>query len=180
MSKIYCIITSVFLITIAFTSCNGDEIILPKPCSEEPVLDFNEVKMVLRSDTVIEKRIEVFSNGYFNCSGIIVKRGEYTKSTNITGSFCKNGDLNIDITYNDTVNFSKLKVIGKMNTENFALSGTVNYCPNTGNTCTFTEIGTIYGFYTDRYIGYFNTPLFQGRYDIYPLNNNLDSALKIN
>lgn len=152
------------ILSFLLIACSDDIINIPKICAEEPDFNITYVTMVLATDTTIQKNFDVSSTGYFSCQNISVKKYGVLKNINIYGAICKNYNMEMYITYNDTNDNSKLKAIAsKYNSENY--SGYVYYCSNENDTCDYIQIGNILGSISSSGVaGTFYTPKFTGSF----------------
>lgn len=154
------------LISIFICGCESNVLVVPKYCTEEPDFTITHASLTLATDTTIQKDFDVSASGYFSCSNIYVQKFGITKNINIYGAICKDHNLEMYITYNDTLVNSKLKAVAsKYNSENY--SGNVYYCANENNVCSYTEIGSILGtLKSNGASGFFSTPGFSGDFSV--------------
>lgn len=156
----------VLLISLFVCGCESPVLVVPKYCTEEPDFAVSYAYLTLATDTTIEKDFDVSATGYFSCSNISVKKYGATKNINIYGAICKDHNLEMYITYNDTLVTSRLKAVAsKYNSENY--SGYVYYCSNENNICNYTQIGSILGSVNSfGAAGFFSTPCFTGDFSV--------------
>jgi len=154
------------LISFLINGCESPVLVVPKYCTEEPDFSITHTYLTLATDTTIQTDFDVSATGYFSCSNIPVKKYGVMKNINIYGAICKDHNLEMYITYNDTLVNSKLKAVAsKYNSENY--SGYVYYCANENNICTYTQIGSILGSINSfGASGFFSTPKFTGDFSV--------------
>lgn len=162
-------ISVILLTALFFLSCNGNEILVEKQCSEPPDLSAYDVRLELRTDTTIETRFNINRTGYFLIENVPVKNSSYVKNVNISGFVCKDYSSEIFVDFNDSLTNSRLKATLHQDSPIY-IRGEVWYCDNENALCNYLEIGSVIAVISDRFEGAFNTPLISGTFDAYLLN----------
>jgi hypothetical protein len=141
-----------------------DDLIIQRFCTERPSIPLSRILFKLTTDIVSEKDVTIDESGYFSGHNFEVEENGIRKNANISGYLCKDLSFTADITYNDTANTSKLRMVGDRPSGNL-LSGLLFYSPNTPNEPGYVRIGTYNGFYFNNSgYGTFITPLFSGEF----------------
>lgn len=155
----------VIIFSITFFSCNDDQINVPKVGSSP--YDFNNARIELISNGEINiGYITINQLGYVICDSIRITYDNFSKDYSFIGSIQSDSSISIIITPKDTTANDKIKFTAKQT--GVMTTGSLQYCNDHSN-CEFTEIGHIVGFFTNRFEGFYYTPLFLGEYYVYPL-----------
>jgi hypothetical protein len=154
-------------ISVIHLSCQNDNLVLPYPCTEGADLPFTKVRISLISDVTSNDTINVDSRGYIYADNVKVQSNSFYETARIGGHICKDKRFIIDVIFYDVNDNSRLRIEGQQQPNNI-ISGTISYCDNLNNSCTFIQIGSIDGFQAEYIGGGFNTPLVSGTYRIYP------------
>ena len=146
------------LLSVLIISCE-QQVILPKVCDSPPNLKFSTVIInVETTDTTSVNYVNVDKFGVINCNNFYIKQSNIIRNAKLGGTICGDGNININILYNDVPNDSKLQLQGHYSTDSVLCN--FYYSPNlTGTSFTnigFIRVNTVSGF------GIFSTPLFSG------------------
>ena len=145
------------LLSVLIISCE-QQIILPKVCDSPPNLKFNTVVINVETDTTTVNYVNVDKFGVINCNNFYIKQSDFKRNAKLGGTICGDGNININILYNDVPNDSKLQLQGHYSSD--SVSGNFYYSPNLTDT-SFTNIGYI-RVNTGSGTGTFSTPLVSG------------------
>lgn len=155
----------VLFLLILLYSCKEDNIVVPK--AGDTPFSFTRARIELIADGQINiGYIRINYLGYVICDSIRISYQGFSREYSFIGSINSDTSISVIVTPKDSAVSDKLKLNAKQSGN--ILTGTLLYCENSSN-CNFTEIGSIIGFYTNRYEGFYYSPLFLGEYYVYPL-----------
>jgi hypothetical protein len=143
LKKIFGVI--LLLSFLVFPSCQND-ITIPKPCVDEPNFPFTTLSLQIVTEITSNNTIYVDKKGYIICDNIMVQGNGIKRNIKIGGYICASGNFYVPITFNDTVDNSRIKVEGTL-AHNY-IDGTVYYCPNIDNNCQFERVGSVSASYS--------------------------------
>lgn len=161
----YKIFVFLLFISILLMSCKEDLINVPK-AGESP-FSFSKARIELISDgTTNIGYITINQLGYVICDSIRISYSNFNKEYSFIGNIKTDSSISIILTPKDSAANDKLIFNAKQTGINTA--GSLLYCEDKNN-CSLVEIGHIIGYFTNRFEGFYYSPLFLGEYYVYPL-----------
>ncbi|RPI13351.1 MAG: hypothetical protein EHM58_18615 [Ignavibacteriae bacterium] len=157
----------IFFSLIAFTtliflySCQND-IVLEKPCTDEPGIPITKVYLSFTIDSInVLDSVNLDRLGFIYGDNVVIRSKNITRTAKIGGHICSDMKFYADVVYTDTVDNSRLRIQGALTSS--ILDVDILYCENKDNNCNYTKIGHAYGSYSP-YRGFVTlfTPLFFG------------------
>jgi hypothetical protein len=168
MHKSYFKYILILTISILIYSCQEDNIVITKLCTEEPTFAFKKARMLLVSEINSESIIYIYPNGRVSGENIKLRQYGISNTFSVEGYICKDKKLFLNVFCVDTTVTSKLKLEGEQIGQ-YSISGKLYYCQNLNNQCHFEEIGHFSGGFTILFEGSYTSPLFSGYFQIFPI-----------
>jgi len=158
-------IPAVLLLMLLLYSCKEDNIVIPK--AGDTPFAFTRARIELFAEGVTNIGfVKINLLGYVICDSIRISYSGFSRDYSFIGTINSDTSISIIVTPKDSVANDRLKLNAKQTGS--ILTGSLLYCDNASN-CNYSEIGNIIGFYTNRFEGFYYTPLFLGEYYVYPL-----------
>lgn len=161
-------ISAILIFLLLLYSCKEDNIIIPKAGDTPFTFTRARIELIADGETNIGF-VKINLLGYVICDSIRISYNGFARTYSFIGTIDNDTSVSIIVTPKDSAANDRLKLNAKQTGS--ILTGSLLYCNNASN-CSYTEIGNIIGFYTNRFEGFYYTPLFLGEYYIYPMEEN--------
>lgn len=158
-------ISAILIFLLLLYSCKEDNIVIPKAGDTPFSFIRARIELIAEGETNIGF-VKINLLGYVICDSIRISYNGFARTYSFIGTIDNDTSVSIIVTPKDSAANDRLKLNAKQTGS--ILTGSLLYCDNASD-CNYAEIGNIIGFYTNRFEGFYYTPLFLGEYYVYPL-----------